>query len=431
MIANTRNLFVIASAAATAFAQGSLTPPTGPAPSMKTLGQIEPRVIIEKAPFKISASGSYYLATNLFATTDQAAISIDADNVTLDLQGFVISGAPDSAAGITVVPGHNDVTIRNGAIAGTGSGIEASSTGHIQLESLRISKCAESGISVGPASVLANCVSSGNGSVGIRAGVASSLSNCQAIANGGNGLDVDQKCTIRDSTAAQNAMAGVSAGDFSKVINVSATDNQSTGINGGVGIQITDCTADANKVHGISAGRLTTIMRSHASWNAYNGINTDDGVTVADCGSSGNGAIGIAAGNTAHLSNCKADSNGGGGITALKGSTVRDCSAQHNGNDGIAFTDQCVVSRNNANANSNLKGAAGIHAKGTDNVIQENSVTANDRGIAMEAGGNFVVKNTATNNSLNFFTTGDQLMGPVVSTFDGTDPINPMSNFIY
>src|SRR4029079_15921769 len=106
-------------------------------------------------------------------------------------------------------------------------------------------------------------------------------------------------------------------------------------------------------------------------------------------------------------------------------------SAQRNANDGISVSDQCFVSRNNATSNANLKGAAGIRVRGTDNVIQENTATVNDRGIALEQGWNFVVKNTTTNNTLNFFTVGDELMGPVVTPFDRGDPMHPMSNFIY
>ena len=41
----------------TVFAQGSLTPPGAPAPTMKTLAQIEPRMPISSAPFTISVPG--------------------------------------------------------------------------------------------------------------------------------------------------------------------------------------------------------------------------------------------------------------------------------------------------------------------------------------------------------------------------------------
>src|SRR5436190_2248196 len=81
-------------AATAAFAQGSLTPPGAPAPTMKTLDEIdaklEKRTPISSVPFTISASGSYYLTGNLAVTTG-TAITISADNVTLDLNGFTIS----------------------------------------------------------------------------------------------------------------------------------------------------------------------------------------------------------------------------------------------------------------------------------------------------------------------------------------------------
>ena len=64
-------------------AQGLLTPPGAPAPTMKTLDQVEARTPISSAPFTISTSGSYYLTGNLTVTSG-TAITIAADQVTLD-----------------------------------------------------------------------------------------------------------------------------------------------------------------------------------------------------------------------------------------------------------------------------------------------------------------------------------------------------------
>src|SRR6187455_75010 len=75
-----------------AFAQGPLAPPAGPpAPSMKTLDQVEARTPISSVPFTISASGSYYFTKNLqFQNTSGNAIAISASDVTLDLNGFTL-----------------------------------------------------------------------------------------------------------------------------------------------------------------------------------------------------------------------------------------------------------------------------------------------------------------------------------------------------
>src|SRR5262245_25481316 len=83
-------LCILNSHPSTAFAQGALTPPGAPAPTMKTLAQIEPRTPISSAPFTISSPGSYYLTTNVTVSTGDA-ITITVNNVTLDLNGFTIA----------------------------------------------------------------------------------------------------------------------------------------------------------------------------------------------------------------------------------------------------------------------------------------------------------------------------------------------------
>jgi hypothetical protein len=426
-----KHLFLTALASATLFAQGSLTPPTGPAPSMKTLGQIEPRIAIEKLPFKISAAGAYYVTTNLAVPSGQNGITIDASQVTLDLNGFTVSGPADSEVGISIIAGRSDVSIRNGVVSAGAGGIVASGGSRIQLEAIRATTCGGSGISVGTDSSVLNCVAAENSATGIRAGNGSTVANSQAIANGANGIEAGQKCVVRDSVATRNGLAGILVGDYSKVIGASASDNNGAGLSGGAGVHFTDCSANANKQQGILAGQLAFVTRANTSGNAHAGVHLSDSGTVMDSASSANGGGGIVTGVAAHVANCKVDSNPGVGISVQKGSTVRDCSAQRNSNDGIVVTDQCLVVRNNANANSNLKGAAGIHVKGTDNLIQENIAIANDRGIALDAEGNLVIKNSSTNNSLNFFTAGDQMIGPVLDTLDTGEAINPLSNFTY
>src|SRR5437762_10318381 len=83
-----------------AFPQGSLTPPGAPAPTMKRLDEVEPRTNLQASPappgvdttnatfdFLINQPGSYYLSANL-AATKIVGVQINAEGVTLDLNGF-------------------------------------------------------------------------------------------------------------------------------------------------------------------------------------------------------------------------------------------------------------------------------------------------------------------------------------------------------
>jgi hypothetical protein len=95
----------------------------GPTPATTT--QTDPRTPISSAPFTISVSGSYYLTKNLTLTSSSSiprnGITIAANNVTLDLNGFTISSttaASTTVGGIMLNSGVHNITIMNGFIQG-------------------------------------------------------------------------------------------------------------------------------------------------------------------------------------------------------------------------------------------------------------------------------------------------------------------------
>jgi hypothetical protein len=124
-------LFVAGLQSLTVRGQGSLTPPGGPSPTMKTLAQVEPRTPISTLPFTISAPGSYYVTTNLTAASAGIGVTISSGNVVLDLSGFTLNGAKVGTSGIYVIGNFTNIVIRNGIVTSwTYSGVDAYASGY-------------------------------------------------------------------------------------------------------------------------------------------------------------------------------------------------------------------------------------------------------------------------------------------------------------
>ena len=150
-----------------AFAQGSLTPPGAPAPTMLTLSQVEPRTPVDavhtpgngSAEFIIANSGSYYLTTNIIGVSSENGIAITAGNVTLDLNGFSLVGPSTANTAIVISSGTTNVTVRNGMISGWGAfdvGIQASGT-NAAFENLNVSAGYAGIAGGGDGGVIKNC----------------------------------------------------------------------------------------------------------------------------------------------------------------------------------------------------------------------------------------------------------------------------------
>ena len=384
------------------FAQGSLTPPGAPAPTMKTLAQIEPRTPISSLPFNIKQPGSYYLTTNLMA--NPGGITIWTNGVTLDLMGFELSGEGGSSIGIGLLANVDNICIRNGIVSGwLYDGINLRTSTNCLLEDLRLSRNGGHGLVVGDASIVSRCVVSANRGDGIVGGQGCSILNCTTSTNGTNGIRISAAGVVRNCVVLRNGRYGLRADHNSMVSDCSAGYNGSVGIYVGAGGTVNGCSAYANKGHGITDYTGTygipglSVANCSATYNDGNGFLLINGSAVKNCLAKGNLGHGIETLYGSTITDCSANDNKGTGIKVEAQGLVDRCAASGNGTNGIQLVKQCTVTACTANANTQH----GIYASGNYNRIDGNTVSQNfGDGISLlySAAKNIVVRNFSSDN---------------------------------
>jgi len=382
------------------WAQGSLTPSPGvPAPTMKTLEQVEPRIdlatVTGDATYHhvITNSGSYYLSDNL-AVTNVSGIYINAAGVTLDLNGFEISRTYTSGGSGILIGGSIDgATVRNGTIIGFNIGISAS--GSCLLENLVVSECEGEGIQAGNHSRIINCHALENTGSGIFTGDGSALTACNTYSNGAVGIYAGSNSYLNACGSSYNTgWYGIYADAGSSLRDCTSTHQLNNGFDVGSGSSLRDCTARDNQGDGIEAGGGSSLSGCTASDNTGNGINAGEGSSLSGCTASDNTGNGI---NTSDslLSGCVASDNESDGIDGGFYSSIKDCTVGFNQGYGIDVKSYCSVVGNTCFAN----GLAGIRAFITNNRIDSNNLTANHTGIEAGVAGNLIVRNNASSNT--------------------------------
>ena len=318
------------------FAQGSLTPPGVPAPTMRSLAQIEPRTPIATAPFTISVPGSYYLTTNLTGSSGVNGITVASSHVALDLDGFTLLGASGSGNGILISGLCTNVTIRNGTVRGWGTNcVQVSSplSRNLVFEHLNLSDSGADAL-FAFASVISDCTITGSGAAGLRV-VFSTVHDCAVTACAGNAISA-YNCTVRDCKATASGLLGIY-------------------ITAGV---VADCVVEDNQQSGIFV-----------------------------------------------------DANG----CQILGNTCRG---------------------NNVNNNTNH---ADIFVNSSNNRLENNQVTAGvgntNAGIAFVSGyvGNVIIRNSVFGHGAKSYSViaGQQVIGPVITTYGTITNSNPWANFSY
>ncbi|MGD0743889.1 MAG: right-handed parallel beta-helix repeat-containing protein [Verrucomicrobiota bacterium] len=360
----------ISALAPVVFGQGALTPPGAPAPTMKTLDQVEPRTPITSLPFVITAPGSYYLVTNLTGVPGLDGITVQADHVTIDLRGFALMGGGGGGGrGIVVSSSHINLRVHSGSIANWPvQGVLAENVSNSQFDQLRLSQ---------------------NGSTGLQAGRSSMIASCVAERNRGMGFTTLERCLVQNCDSCSNSIGFKLQGQ---------------------GCRISDCVA---------------------AWNTNCGVIIQDVIgSVNNCTATSNGQDGINVSAGSRIDLCIAIINGGNGITTGDGCTVKNCTSNGNAGDGINVgTTCCWVNGNTANGN----GGAGIRPAGNAR-IDDNLMYWNNWGIVCAMNGNnFVARNTAHANTVADYSiaAGNQYAAVVINPGAAFLNQQPWSNFQY
>jgi len=327
---------------------GPIDPPSGAVgPTYKTLAEVEPRIAISPANtpgdldslFKITQPGSYYLTANITGVPSRHGIEIASRGVTLDLNGFHLTGIAGMGVfdGVTVtVTNVSDIVVLNGSVRDWGGdGVDLAATGASNCRVERVN-------------------SSANAGVGIALSGPSRMSECAAWDNGSDGLVVGSNSTVIDCTSLSNGGAGIVAG---------------------IGSVVSLCAVKFNVGDGIDADPACTITACAAHSNFSNGFALGSSCLVADCTSNGNALD---------------------GILISSGSVVRGNNCVGNGFNDDAAGIHATGSRNRIEANACTSNDRGIDVDGPSNVIIRNTCSANTQNNWDVVAGNVILVVNAT-----------------------------------
>ena len=420
----------------TVYGQGTLTPPGAPAPTMKTLSQVEPRIDVSTLPnvsgYVISQPGSYYMSSN-----STIGIRIQSSFVTLDMMGFSLINAVITATNV----GTMGNVIKNGSLQSPpGSGINtwnttSSFTMNGRIENVMVYNSSGSGFRLGRGWTAVNCTARDNNSFGFSSLEYATLENCLSISNGttvASGFSIGSFSRVINCTAEGNAENGIRTGDGCLVFGFISDKNTTTGIAVGNHCIVRDSTsrnnlgsgfllregsvienslADNNGNYGFTLiGKNLRASGCNASGNTLDGFNADDNSIIVDSIASDNGGTGFATANDSILRNCIATTNGSHGFSVNLGSVITGCIADSNQSsttnshgflvtgwahmtdnlsirnqgDGIkVIGSQCTIDKNTVRANTGL----GINLAANNNIVTRNVVKLNTGGDINFAGG--------------------------------------------
>ena len=163
---------------------------------------------ISTVPYTITTPGFYYLAGNLsYSSTTGNAITINADDVTLDLMGNSLTGPGASTGTVEAITmsGRTNVEVRNGTVRNFFVGVHDGDINNGKKHrafNLRVTNTTFGIIFDGQNHLIKNCSAMDNINTGLHIG-SGMIVDCVANYNG-NGIILDGPGSVLGNTACNN-----------------------------------------------------------------------------------------------------------------------------------------------------------------------------------------------------------------------------------
>ena len=271
----------LAVGAARSVGAGNLNPPVGPpAPTMKTLAEVEPRTPIAALPYTITQPGSYYLTRSLTASSGSDSIVIQASNVSLDLNGFVLDGGAVGQIGICecAAPTLTSWVIRNGTLTNWfSSGISAGNVDGVRIEGVTLVNSGLQGLILGDHAHVTDTlitITGGTSLNGLGVGQQSIIDRCTLsgdASSGSRGINTGSD-TIVSGSSIKGFDTGVRAGSGTGISRsiISFTSTGGSGV--GIGIELqSNSTVEDDIINGIGGDTAGRGLLTHGNSNRIDG----------------------------------------------------------------------------------------------------------------------------------------------------------------
>lgn len=218
----------------------------------------------------VGSDGLYAVTQNLTNPDNTApCLTVTAGRVTIDLGGYVISGAGGSVGIATTQP---FLSVSNGTIRWFGTGIKANNQAGVKLDNLRVNASGSNGAVLGVNSQVTDCGFFGNGS-GLVIGDNCVVRGNRFSQNGPDGITAGSNCTIEDNVSQNNGGIGIWVNTNSLVTGNVSTNNSGTGMQVAGGSIVANNNSSSNSGHGINVNAANaSIQNNLAQGNTSIGI---------------------------------------------------------------------------------------------------------------------------------------------------------------